>query len=123
MAQRLRTVIIGAAIVAATTDVGRTQDIAGPLPEFDVASVKPNTLDDRPSNNWRLTPGRIDYHNSQVFRLIRVAWRDNSLRVENGPSWIADERYDVVVQFPADTAGPNVALMLRALLINRFKLS
>ena len=64
---------------------------AAPLPQFDVASVKPNTLGEQPSNNWRCHPGRTDFHNSQVGELIKSAWGDFSLRVENWPAWVAAE--------------------------------
>src|SRR5262245_43509771 len=72
-------------------------------PEFDVASVKPNTLLEQPSNNWKATPGQTDFHNSQVIELIRLAWNDSQLRVEKGPDWIARGRFDIVAQYPIDT--------------------
>ncbi len=93
------------------------------LPQFDVVSIKQNNLGERPANNWRVTPGRIDYHNSQLIQLIKAAWGDFSLRVEGGPNWISTDRFDVVVQFPVDTPAPDRALMLRALLVDRFKLT
>jgi uncharacterized protein (TIGR03435 family) len=94
-----------------------------PLPQFDVASVIPNKMEGQPSNNWQLAPGRINYQRSQMLRLIRAAWGDNSLRVEGGPGWITTDRFDVVVQFPVDTPAPTRNLMLRELLIDRFKLA
>ena len=96
---------------------------AAPLPQFDVASVKPNTLLEQPSNNWRVTPGRTDYHNSQLIELIRLAWGDFQLRVENGPDWITRGRFDVVVQYPADTPRAATGPMMRTLLTDRFKLA
>jgi len=96
---------------------------AVPLPQFDVASVKPNTLLEQPSNNWRVTPGRTDYHNSQLIELIRLAWGDFQLRVENGPDWITRGRFDVVVQYPADTPRAATGPMMRTLLTDRFKLA
>src|SRR5262245_54440914 len=96
---------------------------ASSQPQFDVASVRPNRLAERPSNNWRATPGRVDYHNSQLAQLIKAAWGDFSLAVEGGPGWIFGDRFDVVVQFPAGTPQPTVGLMLRSLLADRFKLA
>jgi len=94
-----------------------------PLPQFDVASVKVNRLMEQPSNNWRRTPGRLDYHNSQLIELIKAAWGDFSLRVEGAPQWLRTDRFDVVVQFPPETPPDRVMLMLRALLIDRFHLA
>jgi hypothetical protein len=62
---------------------------AVPLPQFDVASVKPNTLLEQPSNNWRVTPGRTDYaftlsappnHRMKVWLEF---WRDGQVKVES----------------------------------------
>ena len=92
-------------------------------PRFDVASVKPNRLMEQPSNNWRRTPGRLDFHNSQLIELIKAAWGDFSLRVEGAPAWLRTDRFDVVVQFPPETPPDQVNLMLRALLIDRFQLA
>jgi uncharacterized protein (TIGR03435 family) len=75
-----------------------------------------------PSNNWRRTPGRLDFHNSQLIELIKAAWGDFSLRVEGAPAWLRTDRFDVVVQFPAETPSETSMLMLRALLIERFQL-
>jgi uncharacterized protein (TIGR03435 family) len=94
-----------------------------PLPRFDVASVKVNSLMEQPSNNWRRTPGRLDFHNSQLIELIKAAWGDFSLRVENVPMWLRTDRFDVVVQFPPETPQEQVNLMLRSLLIERFQLA
>lgn len=93
-----------------------------PLPHFDVASVKVNSLMEQPSNNWRRTPGRLDFHNSQLIELIKAAWGDFSLRVEGAPGWLRTDRFDVVAQFPPDTPPETAMLMLRALLIERFQL-
>jgi uncharacterized protein (TIGR03435 family) len=94
-----------------------------PLPQFDVASVKANRLMEQPSNNWRRTPGRIDYHNSQLIELIKAAWGDFSLRVEGAPDWLRTERFDVVVQFPPETPPDTLMLMLRRMLFERFHLA
>src|SRR5689334_2307758 len=97
---------------------------AAPLPQFDVASVKPNTLMEQPANNWRQTPGRTDYHNSQLVELVKRAWGDPQLpnrAVERQPDWMVRGHFDIVVQYPVDTAPATQMLMLRALLVDRFK--
>jgi uncharacterized protein (TIGR03435 family) len=57
------------------------------------------------------------------MQLIKRAWGDFSLIVESGPGWLSSDRFDVVAQYPADTAPAARDLMLRALLAERFKLS
>jgi len=113
----------GSMVLLATALRGAALAQTAPLPQFDVASVKANRLMEQPSNNWRRTPGRLDFHNSQLIELIKAAWGDFSLRVEGAPDWLRTARFDVVVQFPPDTPSDRVNLMLRALLIDRFQLA
>ncbi len=101
---------------------GQAQSDQKPL-AFEVASVKPNMSGEQPANNWTLAPGRTDFHNSQVMQLIKRAWGDFSLTTEGGPGWLSSDRFDVVAQYPADTPPAARDLMLRALLVERFKLS
>jgi len=93
-----------------------------PPPRFDVASVKQDTSGEQPTNNWSASPGRVSYQNTQILQLIRAAYGDFSLRVDGYPDWTRDERYDVEARFPTDTPGPIIGLMLRQLLIERFKM-
>jgi uncharacterized protein (TIGR03435 family) len=96
---------------------------AAVTPRFEVASVKLDTSGEGPANNWQRSPGRIDYQNTQLIQLIRVAWGGTQLRVEGGPDWIRTDRYDVIVRFPTDTQGATGAMMLRQFLTERFKLA
>src|SRR5690242_17005413 len=122
----MRTTSYGAAAAACLVAVLAPPAVAlaqaPALPRFDVASVKVNRLMESPSNNWRRTPGRLDFHNSQLIELIKAAWGDFSLRVEGAPAWLRTDRFDVVVQFPAETPSETSMLMLRALLMERFQL-
>ena len=115
----MRTLCISLLLVAAQA----ASNTSSPLPQFDVASVKPNQQLGQPSNNWQQAPSRTDYHNSQIAQLIKAAWGDFSLPIEGGPRWIVTDRYDVVVSFPVDTPAATRTLMLRALLMDRFKLA
>ena len=96
-----------------------------PLPRFDVASVKQDTSSE-PSNNWQRSPGRLDYQNSQMLQLIRVAYGEYALRaneIEGAPGWLTSERYDIDVRFPVGTPQSTLNMMLRQLLTDRFKFS
>lgn len=116
--------IAGLLVVGLTLSLqAQTQLQMTDLPQFDVASVKANRLGEQPSNNWKLTPTRTDFHNSQVMQLLKSAWGDFSMRVEGAPDWTLSERYDVVGQYQPDTPAATRTLMLRALLLDRFKLA
>jgi len=107
----------------------------GPLPTFEVASVKPNHSGD----------GRVQIMNTAgVFRavnvtprmLIEFAYKIKDPELSGGPSWINSERYDINAKVP-DTPDNQQALtaelidqrtqlrrqMVQALLADRFKLT
>ncbi|MGE0447151.1 MAG: TIGR03435 family protein [Vicinamibacterales bacterium] len=112
---------IGATLLVAAGQQGR--EGSDGLPAFEVASVKQDRSGEQPTNNWQRSPGRVNYQNSQVLQLLRAAWGDFSLRVEGAPDWVAGERYDVDVRFPVDAPASTITLMLRQLLIERFRLA
>ncbi|MBI4264187.1 MAG: TIGR03435 family protein [Acidobacteria bacterium] len=79
-----------------------------------------------PANSWQFSGQRFLGHKSQVIALVRLAWGDMQRRIAGAPSWIND-RYDVFANAPDNVPiGPNregLSLMMRARLIERFKLS
>jgi len=91
---------------------------------FDVASIKLNTSEG-PANYWDISGRRFIGSRSQVSELIRLAWGDFQLRIEGAPDWIGRDRYDVISNASADIApdAPALGQMMRALLIERFKLA
>lgn len=101
-----------------------TQSSPETLPQFEVASIKFNRSEG-PANYWEISGRRFLGTRSQVSELIRAAWGDFQLRIEGAPDWIARDRYDVIANAGVDIAPPAPALgqMIRALLIERFKLA
>ena len=99
------------------------------LPSFEVASVKRNPSglgrsmieNVQPSGLWLLT-------NVPTRALIRTAYRVQDFQIVGAPDWVQTEHYDVVAKASGDLrpAGPGAPraqfLMLRSLLIDRFKL-
>ena len=91
---------------------------------FEVASVKRNS--DTPSGRMVFQAsagGRLTVQNMPLRLLIQHAYDVRPFQVSNGPSWIDNERYDIVAK--ADTAVSEkqvVGPMLRALLEDRFRL-
>lgn len=93
-------------------------------PQFEVASIKANTSDGLP-NYWQISGRRFIGTRSQIIQLIRMAFGDMQIRVDGAPGWTIGERYDVIANSPVDiTPGtPVLGEMMRALLVDRFKLA
>ena len=104
---------------------------APPPAEFDVADIKISPPD--APTSVRLQPsGRIDVQSMTMRTLIRLAWtlNDDEL-LAGGPKWLDDTKYSLVAKSTTAIAGTTGAmqididdlrLMLRALLVDRFKL-
>jgi len=114
---------------------GVAQNLPTPPPaEFDVADIKlspPETTTQRGS----LQPGgRLDLEGMTMRTLISLAWTlgANDEMLAGGPKWIDETRYSVVAKSSTAIAGSadglqidldDLRLMLRALLVERFKLA
>jgi uncharacterized protein (TIGR03435 family) len=98
-----------------------------PLPAFEVASIRRNTVGFAPDVS-RVEGGRYTASNMTLAQLVRDAYR---MPVAGGPEWINDPpgpprsgeiRFDVIATLPPGTAPDRVPLMLRTLLAERFNL-
>ena len=99
-----------------------------PTVAFDVASIRPNTSDQRGGNTTTLaSAGRFASQNSTLLMLVKLAYAEGvpprEFQVSGGPSWVDQDRFDV----DAKAAGPvdgdrTLYLMLRSLLADRFQL-
>lgn len=112
------------------------QTAAGAPASFEVASVRRNTSGGVP--RMRVEGGRFVASNTSLVELILDAYRMQSFQVVGGPEWRqpapgpnraapASQRpgevtFDVIANIPQDTPPAQVPLMLRALLVDRFKL-
>ena len=113
------------AVLAAIFAVGSVCFAQAPPPArpltFDVASIKRSpdgasgwSFGWQPSGRWAMT-------NSSIVRLIRSAYptvRD----VVGAPEWVATERYDINARAEGSPTVPQIELMLRGLLTDRFRL-
>lgn len=99
---------------------GRAQDKP---PAFEVASVKPSARTRGPDYNNRFTfnPAGFTGRNTTLKGLAAEAYH---LQLEQvvGPKWIAENEYDIDAKAGAAATRDQLALMLRALLADRFKL-
>jgi uncharacterized protein (TIGR03435 family) len=109
---------------------GVTKSLPATPTEFEVAVVKPS----QPGNtNRRIQPkpgGQIEVENIPLKMLIALAWNldQDQDKIVGGPKWIDSDSFDIVAKtaaFPMSSPPPfdAVRLMLRALLVERFKLA
>ena len=112
---------------------GIAQNLPPPPPaEFDVADIK-LSMDTMPMG--RLQPGgRLDPQGFTLKMLITLAWDiNNGEMLAGAPKWLDETRYSLIARTSAIASGgpatgpqintDDVRLMLRALLIERFKLT
>ena len=114
---------------------GGTASLRGSEPiEFEVASVRPNKSDDNhtppPARQYH-PGGRLTWRAIPLRDLVRLAWNldpDAHAVIVGAPKWM-DARFDILAKAPASTmASPtqifadDLQKMLRALLVERFKM-
>jgi uncharacterized protein (TIGR03435 family) len=98
--------------------------VAEPVPAFDVASVKPNRSGERTGPYFRYEGSQLVVVNNNLFTIMRGAWGLPPARILGGPDWVRSERerFDILAKAPDGTARPQMPLMARALLADRFRL-
>jgi uncharacterized protein (TIGR03435 family) len=97
---------------------------APPPTEFEVASVRPNTLNDR---IVAINVGPGDRFTARGYTLVLMMQRAYGVmdwNVSSGPGWIRSDRFDVSAKAPVtgNLAEQQLRPMLQALLAERFKL-
>jgi uncharacterized protein (TIGR03435 family) len=98
-------------------------------PAFEVATIKVNKSGENNQLIRRQPGGRVTVTNLPARFLITFAYQLAQFQLSGGPSWIANDRFDMVAklegnpEFPAPGQGPDpIQLAMRALLADRFKL-
>ena len=109
----------------------RAQSQPAAKPEFDVASIKPNTSGDR-RVSFQITPGgRLACTNATAKTLIMMAYDLKPHQLDGGPNWLDSDRYDVTAKGEGgrgrddfhDNFHDDFKVMLQGLLADRFKLT
>lgn len=92
---------------------------AGQLPEFEVASIKPNKTNERMYYGMR--NASLTVRNMTVMGLIQIAYGKRDFQIRGGPGWIGTECFDI----EAKAERPQRAThdMLKSLLAGRFHLT
>lgn len=131
---RRRMIIAAAALVAVAMPVAlgvlqaprllAQTPAAEAAPSFEVASVKPNKSGERTGPHFRYEGLQVVVVNNNLFTIMRGAWGLPPTRILGGPDWVRSERerFDILAKAPDGTARPQMTLMARALLAERFKL-
>lgn len=115
---------------------GRAQSRAGgALPEFDVASVKPNKSNDEPQSNFPLGPGDVyvpsggyfSATNYSLFSYILFAYKITGHQMDalqsQLPGWVLTDRFDIQARVKGNPTKDQMRLMMQSLLADRFKLA
>jgi uncharacterized protein (TIGR03435 family) len=127
-----RPILIGAACTAFVIpafllgpSLAAQQETAAP--QFEVASVKPNKSGDNRVMIGIQPGGRVNASNVALRMLLRQAFNVQDFQIVGGPDWIGTDRFDVIAKAPEGDGGEisqdRLRLMLRALLVERFKLA
>jgi len=90
---------------------------------FDAVSIKVNTSGERGTSMRVLPGGHVEARNRTLKLLIQNAFGLQDFQIVGGPEWMETARFDISATANADIAPPQVRVMMRALLADRFKLS
>ena len=123
---------------AAQPNDSAAQASDGPLPSFEVASIKKHATDNDGGRGMRVMIGGPDVSqfrasNVTAKMLIATAYSVKEFQISGGPSWINSERWDLnakvedslaaqLQKLPRQQQQAQQALMLRSLLAARFKM-
>jgi len=100
---------------------------------FDVASVRPAPVPDQATMlagliagrkpNWvRVDGTRATFNYESLNDLIAYAYKLKAYEI-SGPEWLVTDRFDIAARLPDGATKDDVPEMLRALLVERFKLA
>lgn len=100
---------------------------AGPPPAFVIADVHTSPHVTRPFYPGPFRTGdRYILRQATMLDLISTAYgvdASNASYIQDGPSWLEWDRFDIVAKVPPATPPDTIKLMLRSLLADRFKLA
>lgn len=112
------------------SDVDTSSNAAatGPLPQWDVALVKPHAADDN-RMMWQMTEDGLSLVNLPLEQMICSAWNLKPYQVSGLSGWMKDMRFDLTAKVSSDDVAAYKKLntvqrreMLQKLLAERFQL-
>jgi uncharacterized protein (TIGR03435 family) len=121
-------ILVFAPLLALLVSHGHCQEVAN-APAFEVASItpcQPGTPappgQDKGMFQFTFPGGRFTARATTVTLLIEWAYGVLPWQHSGGPSWLDDDRYDILAKAAGNATDDEMKLMLRALLTERFKL-
>jgi uncharacterized protein (TIGR03435 family) len=114
----------GAVIVICVVATPRAQTPAvvdAALPRFDAASVKPGDPSDLRAV-FDTSPGQYRMDNVPLTSILAQGFGIPPERIEGAPAWVRGEKYFIRARAPQGRTRADLMPMVRALLIDRFKL-
>jgi len=106
--------------------VSQVLHIAPPPTEFEVAEVKLGNPDSRRMRVQIQPGGRVNMEGMTMRFLIQQAWNLTNDRILGAPKWVDTDRFEIVAKAPASPGAldrETAWVMVRALLVERFKLA
>jgi len=98
--------------------------LAQTAPSFEVTSVKPNDLGNQGPVLFDPQPGgRLRITNASLRMVMSWAYGLQNSQLAGGPDWISTDRFDIVAKAEGNPTTDQVRLMLRTLIVDRFKLA
>src|SRR5687767_1025304 len=106
---RMRFAVMALALLSAPVVAMRNQTAPAPTqaaPQFEVASIKPNKSGDGRVMLSVQPGGRFTATNVTLRMMIRNAYQLQEFQITGGPSWLAEDRFDIVAKAETgDTMG------------------
>lgn len=112
--------IFGGTAIAQVAQPGAKPEDA--KPQFEVASIRPSAPDERGMLIRPPSGGRVDITNTTLKRLVANAWGIQLFQISGGPGWLDSAHYDIAAKAGTTSNEEDIALMLQALLTDRFQL-
>jgi len=102
---------------------GFGQTAPTPLPQFEVASIRPSPpgAPAQLSLGLRIDGAQVSLRQFALKDELAVAFNVKQYQI-SGPDWLATERFDIVAKLPDGAPRDQVRPMLQALLVDRFQM-
>jgi uncharacterized protein (TIGR03435 family) len=109
--------------IAWVSAVAHAQPAPVPVPQFEVASVRPSSPDATKNGSGSHSGnGRLVMTNSTLKRCIMGAYGVGQNEIVGGPDWMDQDQFDIQAKAEQSTGDETLMKMLQALLADRFKL-
>jgi uncharacterized protein (TIGR03435 family) len=113
---------LAATVVAFATPTAQAPAPSQAPPAFEVASIRKNVSVSDGASVRAQPGGRLTVSNNTLRNIVRNAYNVQNYQIIGGPDWMNNDRWDITAKAADDTPPPEMLLMLRTLLADRFEL-